>query len=106
MENIRYYEFSVKYVEVLPEHYPCPDCGQLARRNSVGERTVHEPNLDHPAFMIVRMSVCRCNNPACGRTYFRIPLPFAEPRARYSEQAKAVCVSSVTRDGMPFSRGT
>lgn len=104
MDNIQHDGFVVKYVEVLPETAPCPDCGQPARRNSVGERTVQEPSLDQPTFLIIRMSVCRCDNPTCGRKYFRVPLPFVLPRARYTEQAKQVCVASITRDGMPFRR--
>ena len=62
MENIHYSFFNVKYVEVLPEEYPCPDCGQQSKRNSIGERTLQEANLDQPTFLIVRMSVCRCDN--------------------------------------------
>lgn len=104
MENIQHSFFTVKYVEVLPERHPCPDCGQLAKRNSIGERTLQEPNLDQPTFLIVRMSVCRCDNPNCDLKYFRVPLPFALPRTRYTEQAKELCVSSITRDGMPFSK--
>lgn len=104
MENIQHHFFTVKYLEVLPESYPCPDCGQPAKRNSIGERTLQEPHLDHPTFLLVRMSVCRCDNPVCDRKYFRVPLPFAAPGARYTDQAKQLCVSSITRDGMPFSR--
>ena len=104
MENIPHGLFTVKYLEVLPKSYPCPDCGQSAKRNSIGQRTLQEPNLDHPTFLIVRMSVCRCENPLCDRKYFRVPLPFATPGARYTDQAKGLCVSSITRDGMPFSR--
>jgi hypothetical protein len=70
----------------------------------MGERTVQEPALDQPTFVIIRMSVCRCDNPTCGRTYFRIPLPFVAPRVRYTEQARQLCVASVLRDGMPFCR--
>lgn len=104
MESLQHSFFTVKYLEVLPESYPCPDCGELARRKSKGERTLQEPNLDQPTFLIVRLSVCRCDNPTCSRNYFRIPLPFAVPRARYTDQAKQLCVSGITRDGMPFSR--
>lgn len=104
MENIQHRFFHVKYLEVLPTSYPCPDCGQSAKRNSIGERTLQEPNLDQPTFLIVRMSVCRCDTPACDRKYFRVPLPFAAPGARYTDQAKGLCVSSITRDGMPFGR--
>ena len=104
MENIQHRFFRVKYVEVLPEQYPCPDCGQEAKRNSTGERTLQEANLDEPTFVIVRMSVCRCDNASCSRKYFRVPLPFALPWARYTEGAKQLCVSSVIRDGMAFCR--
>lgn len=104
MENIQHRFFNVKYLEVLPTSYPCPDCGQPAKRNSIGERTLQEPNLDQPTFLIVQMSVCRCETPACDRKYFRVPLPFAAPGARYTDQAKGLCVSSITRDGMPFGR--
>ena len=104
MEKIPHRFFTVKYVEVLPQRHPCPDCGQPAKRNSIGERTLQEPNLDHPTFLIVRMSVCRCDHPRCDRKYFRVPLPFAAPGARYTDQAKGLCVSSITRDGMPFGR--
>lgn len=104
MENIQHSFFRVKYAEVLPAQYPCPDCGQLAKRNSTGERTLQEPNLDEPTFLLVRMSVCRCDNAQCGRKYFRVSVPFAPPRVRYTEDAKQLCVSSVVRDGMPFCR--
>ena len=104
MENIQHRFFRVKYLEVLPSSYPCPDCGQEAKRNSIGERTLQEPDLDQPTFLIVRMSVCRCDNSLCDRKYFRIPLPFAHAGARYTDPAKGLCVSSITRDGMPFSR--
>jgi hypothetical protein len=103
MENIRHRLFTVKYLEVLPKRYPCPDCGHVAKRNSIGERTLQEPDLDQPTFLIVRMSVCRCDHPLCDRKYFRIPLPFARAGARYTHEAKGLCVSSITRDGMPFS---
>ena len=102
MENIQHSLFRVKYAEVLPAQYPCPDCGELAKRNSVGERTLQEPDLDAPTFVLVRMSVCRCDNAPCRRKYFRVPLPFSAPRVRYTEDAKQLCVSSVVRDGMPF----
>ena len=102
MENIQHRFFRVKYVEVLPAQYPCPECGEEAKRNSIGERTLQEANLDEPTFVLVRMSVCRCANAQCSRKYFRVPLPFALPWARYTEGAKELCVSSVTRDGMPF----
>ena len=104
MGNIKYNFFTIKYLEVLPEAHPCPDCGQLAYRNSKGERTLQEPNLEQPTFLVIRMSVCHCKNPSCPRKYFRIPLPFAIPRVHYSDQARQLCVSSVTRDGMPFCR--
>lgn len=104
MDSIHHSFFTVKYLEVLPDTYPCPDCGQLAKRNSKGERTLQEPSLDRPTFLIVRMSVCKCENPECPRKYFRVPLPFAVPHARYTDHARGVCVSSVARDGMPFSR--
>ena len=39
MDSIHHSFFTVKYLEVLTETYPCPECGQLARRNSKGERT-------------------------------------------------------------------
>ena len=87
---------------MLPAQYPCPECGEEAKRNSIGERTLQEANLDEPTFVLVRMSVCRCANAQCSRKYFRVPLPFALPWARYTEGAKELCVSSVTRDGMPF----
>jgi len=104
VESIQPGLFTIKYVEVLPATYPCPDCGQEARRNSTGERTLQEPDLERPTFLLVRMSVCKCINPVCARKYFRVPLPFAAPRLRYSETARQVCVSSITRDGMPFCR--
>jgi len=104
MESIQHSFFTVKYLEVVPESYPCPECGQLAKRNTKGERTLQEPSLDQPTFLVVRMSVCRCDNPHCRRKYFRVPLPFAAPRERYTDQAKQLCVSSVTRDLMPFCR--
>ena len=104
MDSIHHSFFTVKYLEVLPDTYPCPDCGQLAKRNSKGERTLVEPSLDVPRFLIVRMSVCKCENPNCPRKFFRIPLSFAIPRSRYTDQARELCVSSIVRDGMPFSR--
>jgi hypothetical protein len=104
MENIRHRFFTVKYLEVLPKGHPCPDCGHWAKRNSIGQRILQEPNLDQPTFLIVRMSVCRCAHPVCDRKYFRVPLPFALRGARYTQQAQQMCVSSITRDGMPFSR--
>ena len=104
MDSIHHSFFTVKYLEVLPKTHPCPDCGQLAKRNSKGERTLQEPSLDRPTFLIVRMSVCECKNPDCPRKFFRIPLPFAVPRSRYTDQARGLCVSSIVRDGMPFSR--
>ncbi len=103
-ESIQPGLFTIKYMEVLPDIHPCPDCGQEARRNSTGARTLQEPDLERPAFLIVRMSVCACRNPACARKYFRVPLPFAAPRVRYSETAKQLCIASITRDGMPFCR--
>ena len=104
MESIRHSFFTVNYLEVLPESHPCPDCGQKAKRNSKGERTLQEPNLDRPMFLIVRMSICECKNPDCSRKYFRIPLPFAIPRVHYTDQARRMSVDSVIRDGMAFSR--
>ena len=59
MENIQHSFFSVKYIEVLPESYPCPECGEEAKRNSTGERTLQESNLDQPTFLIVRMDEYR-----------------------------------------------
>lgn len=104
MDSIHHSFFTVKYLEVLPATYRCPDCGQLAKRNSKGERTLVEPSLDVPTFLIVRMSVCQCQNSDCPRKFFRIPLPFAIPRVRYTDHARGLCVSSIVRDGMPFSR--
>ena len=88
MERIQHSFFTVKYLEVLSESYPCPECGQLAKRNTKGERTLQEPSLDQPTFLVVRMSVCRCDNPHCRRKYFRVPLPFAAPRERYTDQGE------------------
>ena len=105
MDSIHHSFFTVKYIEVLPETHPCPDCGQLAKRNSKGERTLQEPSLDQPTFLIVRMSVCECKNPDCQRKFFRIPLPFAIPRVHYTDQARGLCVSSITRENFRWQSG-
>ena len=72
--------------------------------NGLTELLRRATSLDRPTFLIVRMSVCECKNPGCPRKFFRIPLPFAVARSHYTDQARGLCVSSVTRDGMPFSR--
>lgn len=102
MGSIPYSSFKVKYLEVLPTDHACPTCGHLAKRNSRGQRTIQEPDLEQPSFLMVHMSVCHCKNPDCQTHYFRIPLPFIAPRMRYSPQAVSYSVDSVRRDGMPF----
>ena len=104
MDSISYESFNVKYLEILPSDHACPSCGQLAKRNSRGQRTIQEPDLEQPSFLMVHMSVCACKNPYCPTHYFRIPLPFIEPRMRYSPEAVSYSVESVSRDGMPFCR--
>lgn len=104
MDSIAYGSFKVKYLEILPSDHACPSCGQLAKRNSRGQRTIQEPDLEKPSFLIVHMSVCQCKNPDCQTRYFRIPLPFIAPRMRYSPEAVSYSVESVRRDGMPFCR--
>lgn len=104
MERIPYPSFKVKYLEVLPADHACPTCGHLAKRNSRGPRTIQEPDLEQPSFLIVHLSVCHCKNPDCQTHYFRLPLPCIEPRMRYSPDAVSYSVDRVTRDGMPFCR--
>ena len=104
MDSISYGSFKVKYLEILPSDHACPSCGQLAKRNSRGQRTIQEPDLEKPSFLMVHMSVCQCKNPDCPTHYFRIPLPFIAPRMRYSPEAVSYSVESVRRDGMPFCR--
>ena len=104
MDSIAYGLFKVKYLEILSSGHACPSCGQWAKRNSRGRRTIQEPDLEQPSFLMVHMSVCQCTNPDCPTHYFRIPLPFIAPRMRYSPEAVSYSVESVRRDGMPFCR--
>jgi len=80
---------------------PCDRCSSPAQRAWETTRTGVDVHLDHPVLLQIIVSVHFC--PSCHH-HFRVQPPFLRPDATYTNRVVAKAVSSVYRDGMPFSR--
>jgi hypothetical protein len=75
MDSIHHRFFTVKYLEALPKAHPCPDCGQLAKRNSKGERALVGAQLGSTSVSVKPIAVSRNPSGIFSRTFAQhIPL--------------------------------
>jgi len=91
----------IRQVEFVLAEIACDRCGHPAPRVDTATRTAVDVDLDHPALLLVRVSVHRC---AACRHYLRAQPPFLRPDAIYTQRVVRKAVEAVYADGMAFRR--
>lgn len=88
-----------RQIDYLLPVMPCDRCGQPADRVATTSRTAIDIDLDHPALLLVRVSIHCCR--ACHH-YLRAQPPFLRPDAIYTTRVVRKAVEAVFVDGMAY----
>lgn len=85
-----------------PLHLPCPNCGELARRNEVRELSRKELSFEGPQDEKVLVGCYLCPTCPTGERWFRVCPAGFEGRGRYTTRTRRAVLSLIINHKMSF----
>lgn len=89
---------EIRYINLSKAEEPCPKCGTISKRHSVGKRKLHEINKSKPLILEVTLSKHYC---LLCRKHFSLSLGSLAPsKSRYTTQVRRIAVDYVAQAHM------
>jgi hypothetical protein len=83
---------------------PCPRCGEICKRHSVGKRRIREIGIKGPSVLEVTYSKHYCVN--C-RKYFSLPMEhLAPPNSRFTNRVHRIALDLMGNQSLSYKEAT
>ncbi len=95
---------KIRRINLSRKTAPCPKCGTVSKRHSVGRRRLREVGISAPTVLEVTYSKHYCVN--C-RKHFSLPMDhLAQPSGRFTNRVRRTAVDLVVKQSMTLERAT
>lgn len=89
-------------INLSRKNAPCPQCGTISKRHSIGKRLLRDANISIPTTIEVIYSKHHCTK--C-RKYFSLPMDhLAQPGGQFTNRARRIAVDLVVKQKMTLKR--
>jgi transposase len=83
---------------------PCPKCGEMSKRHSIGRRRLREVGISGPTVLEVTYSKHYCEK--C-RKHFSLPMDhLAQPSGRFTNRVRRTAVDLVIKQALTLEKAT
>ncbi len=95
---------TTRRINIDRKYSPCPRCGTMRGRHSIGHRRLYELGTSHPVVLLVEYSKHYC--PGCN-CYFTVPMDHLAPKAgRYTHRVRCGAIELVVGQGLTFAKAS
>lgn len=95
---------KIRKINLSRKTAPCPHCGTISKRHSIGQRKLREVGISAPTLLEVTYSKHYC--PTC-RKHFSLPMDhLAMPSGRFTNRVRRTAVDLVVKQSMTLEKAT
>lgn len=95
---------KIRKINLSRKTAPCPRCGEVSKRHSIGQRRLREVGISGPTILEVTYSKHYCVS--C-RKHFSLPMDhLAQPSGRFTNRVRRTAVDMVVKQSMTLEKAT
>jgi len=93
---------QVRKINLSFKRAPCPRCGSVSKRHSVGDRRLSEIGISKPTVLEVKVSKHFCNK--CRKHFTVDANHIAQPSCRYTNRVRRTAVNLVQSESLTLEK--